>query len=97
VRHKFSQEGKIEGSLLRTKKKSQKMTRGKSHVASRGGTSETTGCTHPDNHHLHRDVLRKADRSSEVHGQGDKKVEDGHQVLSMDGFERGEKERDISG
>lgn len=63
-------------------------------LASRETGKETAPCTHPDDHHLHGDVLRKVDGGPEVHGQGDEEVKDGHQVLPMDSFGwRGKKER----
>lgn len=53
--------------------------------ATRGGVRWVGAGTHPHNHHLHRHVLRQPDGSSEMHGQSHQKVQDGNQILAMDG------------
>lgn len=55
-------------------------------LASRETGEETAQCTHPDDHHLHGDMLGKVGGGPEVHGQGDEEVKNGHQVLPMDSF-----------
>ena len=37
-------------------------------------------------HHVHDDILRESDGGSEVPGQGDQEVEDGDNVLGVDGL-----------
>lgn len=34
--------------------------------------------THPNDHHLHGDMLRKVNGGPEVHGQGDEEMQNGH-------------------
>lgn len=55
-------------------------------LENRGMDKETAQCTHPDDHHLHCDMLREVDGGPEVHGQRDQEVKNGHQVLPMDSF-----------
>ena len=40
-----------------------------------------------DNHHVHHHVLGEADGGAEVPGEGDQEVEDGHDVLGVDGLD----------
>lgn len=63
-------------------------------LANKEPGKETAQCTHPNNHHLHSDMLRKVDGGPEVHSQRDEEVKNGHQVLPMDSFGwKGKKER----
>lgn len=96
AKHTFCQKGKIEGSLLGKKKQSNRKQemhgRKKPWCLSLDGRQADRRDTHPHDHHLDGDVLRKADRSPEVHGQGHEQVQDGHQVLPMNCFSRGREE-----
>ena len=40
-----------------------------------------------DDHHVHHHVLGEADGGAEVPGEGDQEVEDGHDVLGVDGLD----------
>lgn len=92
ARRTFCQGGKVGGSRLGEKEaESGKITGGKRPGRGEGGgglscrvtSRPPLAATHPHDHHLHGDVLGKADRGPEVHGQGHKEVQDGHQVLPV--------------
>lgn len=62
------------------KKKGWKTTRRKRRLASPAEMDRETMAlrTHPNDHHLHGDMLRKVNGGPEVHGQGDEEMQNGH-------------------
>lgn len=102
ARRTFCRGGKVGGSCLGEKEaESGKITGGKRPGWGEGGgglscrvtSRPPLAATHPHDHHLHRDVLGKADRRPEVHGQGHEEVQDGHQVLPVNCLSGGRKGR----
>lgn len=53
-------------------------------------------CLYLHHHHLDGDVLGQPDGSLEVHGQSHQQVNDGHQVLGVDGCDRERQEAAVS-